>query len=73
MLSTGHGGHVALFSSVLATAKSARTEALELLERINAGTADLNGSDRQDAVEVLNGTLNNYNQIIKRLSSNRWV
>ena len=66
-----HGGIVAVLSKVLTTAKIARAEALDLLERVNAGTADLEGSERMDVVEVLNGTLADYNQIIKRLSRRR--
>ena len=62
---------MAVFGKVLTTAKTARAEALDLLERVNAGTADLEGSDRLDVVEVLNGTLADYNQIIKRLNRRR--
>ena len=62
---------MAVLSKVLRTAKIARAEALDLLERVNAGTADLEGSERMDVVEVLNGTLADYNQIIKRLSRRR--
>ena len=62
---------MAVFGKVLTPAKTARAEALDLLERVNAGTADLEGSDRLDVVEVLNGTLADYNQIIKRLNRRR--
>lgn len=68
-----HGDIVAVLSKVLTTAKIARAEALDLLERVNAGTGDLEGSERLGIVEVLNGTLADYNQNIKRLSRRRHI
>lgn len=62
------------FTKLLATAKIARNGAQELLDRINAGTADLEpGVDRTQAVELLNGTIDDYNQIIRRLAGSKYA
>jgi hypothetical protein len=58
---------------MLANAKICRDEALQMLARVNAGTAELEaGMSRQRVIELLNGTISDYNQIIKRLTQSRY-
>jgi hypothetical protein len=64
---------VNVFTKMLANAKIGRDEALEMLARVNAGTADLeSGMSRQRVIELLNGTISDYNQIVKRLAQSRY-
>ena len=69
-LSLGHRwrSRVDPFEKLLADAQRSREEAVALLSDVHAGTARL-ASDmtRERAVELLNGSIGDYNTIIKRL------
>lgn len=59
---------------MLAHAKIGRDEALETLAQVNAGTAELEtGMSRQRVIELLNGTISDYSQIINRLTKSRYT
>jgi SOS response regulatory protein OraA/RecX len=61
------------FTKMLANAKKCREEALQMLAQVDAGTAELeSGISRQRVIELLNGTIADYNQIIKRLTQSRY-
>jgi hypothetical protein len=64
---------VNVFTKMLANAKIGRDEALETLARVNAGSAELeSGMSRQRVIELLNGTISDYNQIVRRLAQSRY-
>jgi len=58
------------FEEMLASATRDRDEAEELAREVTAGTALLEeGMTRQRALQVLNGCIEDYNMVIKRLGA----
>ncbi len=67
-----HGAkRVDTFANILANTQQSRDEALEMLARVNAGTAEFGeGMSRERALDLLNGSIFDFNTIIKRLGRN---
>lgn len=60
------------FSKILESLKLARDQAQALLDQVIAGTAPLEtGVDRGRAVDVLNGTIEDCNRAMRRITANR--